>query len=403
MNGIGQVTRLSALKAVCTATSARQCVGAQRLAYGPQRRGSKPWSSKRQVQVTVLTDTDAVIAAQGRLQQLMAQAQPGQTLVAGAGATAALHKQHAGTPIALVGTPQTSTEILFADMAEKSKKLGTHHLAAGAGRELLRSTDGRLALAGVLVNAIGLMRGLAAENAAAEQLRTTTDAEAREELEQKIRDAQLGWYDSLGGLTGASLDSVRVGAQFMQLRTLGSTATLSVTALQFGAALAGTFGGVLNAYVSFKKAKDADDKGLAPIFALHTTAALTSLGLGFIGGVSTVAYGSNLLVMRGIGGQAVRTVATRAGAIAAAQVLGLSVPVIGWGLLALGVGTTVWAAVLDPSELEAWARQTPYGEGPDQDKFKSTAAMHSRLQQALGLASEGSNEIPTTTNQKVPV
>ncbi|WP_090137949.1 T6SS effector BTH_I2691 family protein [Limnohabitans sp. DM1] len=373
----------------------------QRLAYGPQRRGSKPWSSKRQVQVTVLTDTDAVIAAKGRLQQLMAQAQPGQTLVAGAVATAALHKQHAGTPTALVGTPQTSTEILFADMAEKSKKLGTHHLAAGAGRELLRSTDGRLALAGVLVNAIGLMRGLAAEKAAAEQLRTTTDAEAREELEQKIRDAQLGWYDSLGGLTGASLDSVRIGAQFMQLRTLGSTATLSVTALQFGAALAGTFGGVLNAYVSFKKFTGAQQHRHTLAANLHLTATLAYVGMSAIGAVSTVAYGSNLLVMRGIGGQAVRTVATRTGAVAAAQVLGLSVPVIGWGLLGIGVGATVWAAVVDPSELEAWARQTPFGEGPEKDKFKSIETMHSGLQQALGRASEAGNESPASSSQKV--
>jgi hypothetical protein len=374
----------------------------QRLAYGPQRRGSKPWSSKRQVQVTVLTDTDAMIAAQGRLQQLMAQAQPGRTLVAGAGATAAMLSQHMGTPTMLAGTPRTSTEMLFADMQQQSRQLGTTHLAAGAGRELLTGAEGRLALAGVLVNAIGLMRGLAAENAAAEQLKTATEAEAREELEQKIRDAKLGWYDSLGGLTGASLDSVRIGAQFMQLRTVGHTATLSVTALQFGAALAGTFGGFLGAYVSFGKAKDAKEKELTVVAYLHATATVASIGIGSIGSVSTVAHGAKALAMRNIGGQAVRTVATRAGAVAAAQVLGLSVPIIGWGLLALGVGTTVWAAVLEPSELEAWARQTPFGQGPDNGKFKSTEAMHSGLQKALGQASEAVSELPAPANQKVP-
>ena len=414
MSGIAQVTRRQDAHKVCAAT-AWQCGAAQRLAYGPQRRGSKPWSSKRMVQVSVLTDTDAVIAAQGRLQQLMAQGQPGTTVVAGAAATAALRQQHAGVPTLLAGTPQSRTELLLADMMQQSRQLGPAHLAAGAGRELLSGTEGRLALAGVLVNAIGLMRASAAESAAADKLVTTTDAEAREKLEQQIQDARLGWYDSLGGLTGASLDSVRVGVQFMQLRTLGSAATVSVTALQFGAALAGTFGGFLNAYVSGKKAIDSYQKRLMPIAALHATAALASFGLGMIGTVQGVAYGATALAMRGIGGQVVastaktlaeakveqligRRVAALVGQRLAQTALLSALPVAGWALLAIGVGATLGAMVLEPSELEAWARQTPFGAGPDKDKFKDLDALFGALQQALGQAQEANtpaaSEVP---------
>lgn len=112
----------------------------QRLAYGPPPRVNKPWSSKRQVQVTVLTDTEAVIAAQGRLQQLMAQAQAGKTMVAGPDATAALLKQQRDVPILLAGTPQTSTELLFTEMMQQSRQLGRRHLALGAGHDLFAGT-----------------------------------------------------------------------------------------------------------------------------------------------------------------------------------------------------------------------------------------------------------------------
>lgn len=370
----------------------------QRLAYGPPPRGSKPWSSKRQVQVTVLTDTEAVIAAQGRLQQLMAQAQAGKTLVAGADAAAALRQQHRDVPILLAGTPQTSTELLFSELMQQSRQLGRRHLALGAGHDLFAGTEGRLALAGVLINAIGLLRGLAAADAAQQAL---DDAQAsarqagqalsqadRESLEQKVRDARLGWYDSLGGLTGASLDSMRVGVQFMQLRTLGHTATLSVTALQFGSALTGAFGGLLNAYVSFNKGMDAMSRGLTPIAYLHWTAALSSVGTGFIGTVTALDYGLKVLVLRGIGGKSVETFAERVAAFVGARVLGLSVPVVGWGLLAIGVGSTVWAAAVEPSQLESWARQTPFGLGPSKEKFSDTTAMYQALQAAVAHAPE---------------
>lgn len=201
-----------------------------------------------------------------------------------------------------------------------------------------------------------------------------------------MRDARLGWYDSLGGLTGASLDSMRVGVQFMQWRTLGHTATLSVTALQFGSALAGAFGGFLNAYVSNRKASRAKEQGLMDIAALHHLASASAFGGGVVGGLVAFGHGADVLVMRRIGGEVVKNVAKRAAAIAMAEVMGVTVPVVGWGLLALGVGSTIWAAVLEPSMLEAWARQTPFGAAPQQEKFKGLKEMQSALMLALARA-----------------
>ena len=43
------------------------------------------------------------------------------------------------------------------------------------------------------------------------------------------------------------------------------------------------------------------------------------------------------------------------------------------------------AAVLEPTKLEDWARRTPFGNGPDDKKFKTQGEQQKALHEALGL------------------
>jgi hypothetical protein len=157
---------------------------------------------------------------------------------------------------------------------------------------------------------------------------------------------------------------------------------ISTELLKFGSALAGTFGGILNGVVSWGKAGEAREKGLSEIRTLHLIAAYAAWGGGALAGLSLVASGAQVLVIRGLGGAFVRGIATRVGAVAGAA----WVPGLGWALLAVSVGSTVVAAILDPTPLEAWARQTPFGKGPEDQKFKTLQAQEAALLKALGVA-----------------
>jgi hypothetical protein len=62
--------------------------------------------------------------------------------------------------------------------------------------------------------------------------------------------------------------------------------------------------------------------------------------------------------------------------------------VAGWVLLGVGIVASVGAALLEPTKLEEWARQTPFGNGPEGAKFKTIDEQNKALDQALGLAAE---------------
>jgi hypothetical protein len=63
-----------------------------------------------------------------------------------------------------------------------------------------------------------------------------------------------------------------------------------------------------------------------------------------------------------------------------------AIPVAGWALLGLGIVTSVGATLMEPTKLEQWARQTPFGKGPEGAKFKTVDEQNKALTEALGLA-----------------
>ena len=196
--------------------------------------------------------------------------------------------------------------------------------------------------------------------------------------------------DSIGGLVAGSMDTLRVAGEAMNLQrgaATGVAALNSIHALKFGAQVAGVFGGFLNGYVSLLKAGEAREKGFATASHAHRIAAVAFGGTGATSLVGASLTTAQFIVERQIGNVAVqqtakRFVATRVAGIA----LGTAVPVVGWVLLGVGIVASVGAALLEPTRLEAWARQTPFGKGPEGQKFKTLEEQDKALYEALELS-----------------
>lgn len=249
--------------------------------------------------------------------------------------------------------------------------------------------DGRLALASVIVQSIGIINGRKAVANAEDALKKASASE-REAKEKKLRNDELGLMDSWGGLVAGSLDTLRVAAEAMNLQrgaAAGGAALGSIHALKFAGQMAGVFGGFLNGYVSYLKYEDAKEKGWIASSQAHWLASRLSYGTGATALAGAVFNGAEYIVKHQIGSTAVqqaagRFVATRVAGIAVSA----AIPVVGWVLLGAGIVASVGAALLEPTQLEAWARQTPFGNGPEGIKFKTIEEQNNALNQALGLA-----------------
>jgi hypothetical protein len=266
-----------------------------------------------------------------------------------------------------------------------------------------------MAIAGMVVNFIGILNGVKAYSDKDSEL---TKAKAQKaspeeiaEAEKAVKDAMLGIADSAGGFTAGLLDAARVGTEYMlskhsatakefalaeaaaeAAKKAGKPAPpnrfLSTESLKFGAAFAGTFGGFLNAVMSNEKSDDAREKGLTEVSNLHFIAALAYGGTGLLSGASLITSGAQMLIIRGSVTVSSYTIVRAAGWVAGRAWAGPA----GWVLLGLGVGSSVYAAILDPTPLQAWARQTPFGNGPESQKFKTLKEQEAALLKALGVA-----------------
>lgn len=360
--------------------------------------GARPGGKQR---VTILTDTERLSKGPVDLQALLAGGdgaqvakgkKAGAALATQASAASGLIVLNAATGL----TPQQGAA-LFTQQVEEARKIGTTLRAAipQGPKALLMSIDGRLALASVIVQAIGYSNGKQAVEAAEKALTDAKDAADLEDKQKKLRDAKLGYMDSVGGLVAGTLDSLRVAGEAMNLQrgaAAGSLMLNSMHALKFGAQMAGVFGGALNGYVSYLKAEDASGKGWVASGRAHWVASRAFYGTGATSLAGASLVGAEFIVARQVGGKAVqqaagRFVATRVAGVA----LGSMVPVVGWVLLGVGIAASVGAALLEPTKLEAWARQTPFGKGPEGQKFKTQDEQNKALYEALGLAAKATN------------
>ncbi len=383
-----------------------QGVGKQRKSAKHQRGGK--------TRVTLLTDSER-LAKQPSVAQLLAESGGSQLAFGKAAGTAMVAGAGSGT-IVLRATDARSghaSNLLFAQQVQDAKNIaGSVRAAVPTGvKAATLSIDGRLALASVIVQSIGIINGQQAVATAEKALAEATDAD-RAEQEKKLRDAQLGYMDSVGGLVAGGLDTLRVAGEAMNLQrgaAAGGVALGSIHALKFGAQVAGVFGGFLNGYVSYLKAKDAKDKGLDGSMFTHFVGSVSFFGTG----ISAVAVGglavAEFIVDRQIGSAALQATAkglaekkvgellggraaTFVGQRAAGVTLAVAIPVAGWVLLGAGIVASVVAALMEPTKLEQWARQTPFGKGPVGAKFKTVDEQDKALNEALGLAQTSAPE-----------
>ncbi|HRH18269.1 MAG TPA: T6SS effector BTH_I2691 family protein [Aquabacterium sp.] len=347
--------------------------------------------------VTLLTDTDQLKKGPLDLGSLISSHDAG-SVAHGKAAGSALAAQATGAIVLNVAsglTPQQGAA-LFAQQVEEARKIGASVRAAmpTGVRAVSMSIDGRLALASVIVQSIGIINGMQAVDKAELALSKATDAD-RAHKEKALRDAQLGYMDSMGGLVAGSLDTLRVAGEAMNLQrgaAAGTMALTSIDALKFGVQVAGVFGGFLNGYVSRLKADEAKAKGLDGSAQAFFVASVAFYGTGATALAPIASTGLNYMAARQVGGRLIQTAATR---LAVGVAAGGWIPVAGWVLLGAGMAASVGAALLEPTQLEAWARQTPFGKGLDGQKFKTLDEQNNALNKALGLAAQ-----PETTGAK---
>lgn len=352
--------------------------------------GARPGGKQLRV---MLTDTGRLSKGPTDLQALLAGGD-GVQVAKGGKAGAALAAQATGAIVldAATGLSPEQGTALFRHQVEEARKISGSVRAAipQGGKALAMSIDGRLALASVIVQTIGIINGSQAVEKAERDLAKATNPGDRADKEAQLRNARLGYMDSIGGLVAGSLDSLRVAGEAMNLQrgaAAGNVAINSIYALKFGAQMAGVFGGTLNAYVSWLKADEADRNGQSAVAGLHIGAALAFGGTGATSLVGASLTSAQFIVERQVGTVAVQQAAQRFAATRVASVaLGTAVPVVGWVLLGVGIVASVGAALLEPTRLEGWARQTPFGKGPVGHKFKTLEQQETALYEALGLA-----------------
>jgi hypothetical protein len=266
--------------------------------------------------VTLLTDTDRVSKGPLDLGSLISNHDAG-SVAHGKAARQALAAQATGAIVLNVAsglTPQQGAA-LFAQQVEEARKIGASVRAAMPTglKAVSMSIDGRLALASVIVQSIGIINGRQAVAKAELDLSTAPDTN-RADKEKALRDAQLGYMDSMGGLVAGSLDTLRVAGEAMNLQrgaAMGKVAINSIHALKFGAQMAGVFGGFLNGYVSLLKARDAGARELKAVSNLHFGAMFAFGGMGFASLTGSALIGAEFIVERQIGSVVAQQAAKR--------------------------------------------------------------------------------------------
>ena len=214
--------------------------------------------------VTLLTDTDRLSQGPTQLSAVLA-AQGGNNVAHGKAAGAALAAKATNAIVLNAATGLTPQQgaALFAQQVEEARKVGTTIRAAipPGAKAMTMGIDGRLALASVIVQTIGILSGRQAIAKAEQELAAATPEDERKDAAAKLLQAKLGYMDSLGGLVAGSMDTLRVAGEAMNLQrgaAAGQFALGSIHALKFGAQLAGVFGGFLNGYGAYLKIKEAD-------------------------------------------------------------------------------------------------------------------------------------------------
>ncbi|MEO5934870.1 MAG: T6SS effector BTH_I2691 family protein [Duganella sp.] len=316
------------------------------------------------VTLTLLTDTDAIKAAAGDVSAMTTSPASGKVKM-GDGPTTAATTAAAGKAPVLSKEAFLNLYQRQATMASKASNLIRNALPAMSSTvtganvlELSRSLDGRLALASMVIQAIGMWNGM-------EAIRKADSDSAR-------LDATYGLLDSVVGFSGGALQMLGAYGQIQLTRRVGSQAaegainrSMGLGAMRFLGGVTGVAGGFINMVASYKKSSDQKEAGNSTASDWYFLSAAASLGTIFSSGVISFGYVASSLSARGVGGAVVRTVAVRLGANAVlATVGGVALTASGVGLVLLGasVAFQVGAILLTPDQLQTWLARSYFGQ-----------------------------------------
>nr|WP_315189127.1 T6SS effector BTH_I2691 family protein [uncultured Albidiferax sp.] len=311
-----------------------------------------------QITLTLLTDTDALKAAQGDAHKMLQDPGAGRVAVGAAAHT---------TVASAAGGVAVLSEQQFLKLYAQQSSQGTRAVNAlrqsfqtGAGAQakaLGMTLDGRLAMGSVIAQGIGLVNSL---NVVLNQESTAT----------QMRDGWYGIFDSTAGVLGGLLEMWAVAVQASTVAKAGqaaATKSLGLGALRFVASIAGVAGGVVNVVGAMAKANDAQALGDVNIAWLYQYSAYAFGGTAGTSFLVAVGAAGDTLVARGIGGAVARTIAMRVGAQGVLAVVGgtaLTVSGIGLVLLGAGMALQVGAVAMTPTPMQRWMSRSYFGQDP---------------------------------------
>lgn len=345
------------------------------------------------VQLSLLTDTDALKAAQGNVDTLL----KGTSGTVNAGPSAKTTAAAAGSTVVL-------SKDQFLRLYAEQSKFGAK--GANAVREMLSKSvsdlramtltlDGRLAIGSIIVQGIGLVNGLGA----------LADAKTQKD----VRDAWFGIYDSTAGAIGGLLELWAVAVNARSLAgagAQGAARSMSLASLRFIGNIAGAAGGAVNAVAAFAKATDHAREGNTVVSQFYLASSVAFGGTAVTSSIVGVGVAADWIVARQVGGavaqRAATAIAVRFGAQGTAALLGLSVS--GWGLVLLGAGVLfqVGAMVLTPTPLQKWASRSYFGKGGDKFPKGDWKAEKDALLEAVGAGTQEAHKAASVKPESTP-
>lgn len=321
-----------------------------------QNVGAKRTRIQRQtgpITLTLLTDTEAVKAAQGDAHQLLNDPKSGSVNMGGKTAAAGGAVVLSQLQFLKLYQQSTGHGQLVAAMNQFFQKSKT-----GVGvRAVFMDLDGRLAIGSIVAQGIGLVNSWNAWNKSGA-------------TETELRDARYGLMDSTAGALGGVLEMLIVAVKASTIARAGDLAaaqSLNLGAFRFAANIAGAVGGVVNVFAARDKAKDADAQGDNLVADLYRNSATAFLGTAATSVGLAAGAVADTLFARGVGGALVRTIALRLGERGVLVAVGgtaLTVSGIGWVLLGAGMAFQIGAIVLTPVPIQRWMSRSYFGKDP---------------------------------------
>ncbi|CAN7628804.1 hypothetical protein LJR289_004698 [Pseudoduganella sp. LjRoot289] len=361
------------------------------------------------VKLTLLTDTDAIKAANGNISEVAHNPANGTVKMGNVAATTAAVAKASGSVTTLseeaflrlyqdqAGAAGKAANLMRSALPDMAQTATGSHMMAVA-----KTLDARLALASMVIQTIGVLNGLASVSSA--------------KTESAAIDANYGVMDSVFGFTGGALALWAVAAEIDVTKRLGqqaATTSTKIGLLRIAGNLTGIAGGTINAIASAKKSKDQAEAGNQTVSDLYYYSTIAFAGTAFTSfGLSAGAI-AGALEARAIGGAVVRTVATRLAANAVlGTVAGVGLTVSGIGLVLLGAGVVlqVAAIVLTPNDLQRWLGRSYFGRdggvivsGKRSDMFMKGdwKAERAALDEVLASAAEEQKKSAAGKSEKV--